>query len=48
MLTPRKSRPFKKGLLLKILERLAASMDWQAFIEDLFPTSLPWLHPLIN
>jgi len=48
MLTPRKSRPLENDLHLKMLERLGASTDWQAFIRDLFLTSLVWLHPLMN
>nr|KYP66446.1 Transposon Ty3-I Gag-Pol polyprotein [Cajanus cajan] len=40
MWTPRKSKPFKNGLFLLMLVKLGASMDWQAFIEDLFLTSL--------
>ena len=48
MLTLQKYRPSENGLLLKVLERLGASMVWQAFIGGLFLTSLLWLHPSMN
>jgi len=48
MLTLQKQRPSKNDLLLKMLEKLRASMGWQAFIEGLFLTFILWLHPSMS